>query len=417
MNFLKKPLEKYSNFVSHRPFLVLLIVLILIVGSFYFLQKIDYISADTSDMVPDTYDVVKAYNILEDTFGSHSSIMIAIQVDREYLNSNEVTDVRDSRVIRYEDILSKYIDGLEYIESVNSSATVLRTLNNNILPKTQLEINKIIFENKQMFSSYISSDYTMSIISMSLTDNFTDDDAKQLVDDLESVINGIDRPVGITSNVAGAVASHPIMLEEIGPDMQKTSMFSVYGIVIILLFIFVFGEVVSAFRNKKDKKLVKVWDIFASIRFGVIPLTTIIIGVVWTFGYLGLIKMGVSSITSGVVSMIMGIGIDFGIQIVMRFRSELKENVPEKAMYVTLINVFIPMATTTIAALIGFKAMSMGELSMVKDLGSMMSYGVTACFLAAITAVPAMLVIFENGFINIKKKLFLRQELLDKKLK
>jgi len=98
--------------------------------------------------------------------------------------------------------------------------------------------------------------------------------------------------------------------------------------------------------------------------------------------------------------MIMGIGIDFGIQTVMRFRNELSEVVHiadiESAMSTTLNNVIMPMATTTLAALIGFKAMSMGQLTLMAELGTMMSYGITACFFAAITVVPALLVILEK---------------------
>ena len=98
--------------------------------------------------------------------------------------------------------------------------------------------------------------------------------------------------------------------------------------------------------------------------------------------------------------MIMGIGIDFGIQTVTRFRQELKYLTGrlkvEKAIIITLNNVIIPMATTTFAALIGFKAMSMGKLTMMAEMGTMMSFGITACFLVAITVVPSLLVIFEK---------------------
>jgi predicted RND superfamily exporter protein len=66
------------------------------------------------------------------------------------------------------------------------------------------------------------------------------------------------------------------------------------------------------------------------------------------------------------------------------------------------------MATTTLAALIGFNAMGMGELSFVGELGSIMSYGVTACFLVAITLIPSILVLFEKGMISLRKYKFMR---------
>jgi len=102
--------------------------------------------------------------------------------------------------------------------------------------------------------------------------------------------------------------------------------------------------------------------------------------------------------------MIMGIGIDFGIQVVTRYRFELlnipalKERHPDldigpkDAMAVTLNNVIVPMLTTTLAALIGFQAMSLGKLTFLGDMGTMMSYGVAASMVAAITIVPAIII-------------------------
>ncbi len=108
--------------------------------------------------------------------------------------------------------------------------------------------------------------------------------------------------------------------------------------------------------------------------------------------------------------MIMGIGIDFGIQLVTRYRlelanlSSLKVKHPylghRDAMEVTLNNVITPMLTTTLAALIGFQAMSLGRLTFLGDMGTMMSYGVAASMIAAITIVPAIILIIDT--MNIK---------------
>ena len=99
---------------------------------------------------------------------------------------------------------------------------------------------------------------------------------------------------------------------------------------------------------------------------------------------------------SGGISMIMGIGIDFGIQVVNRFKQERKKHKIEKAMKITFSNVFMPMLITTLAALIGFRAMSLGQLTLLADLGNMMSFGVLFSFIAAITVIPSVLVINER---------------------
>ncbi len=69
-------------------------------------------------------------------------------------------------------------------------------------------------------------------------------------------------------------------------------------------------------------------------------------------------------------------------------------------------NVITPMLTTTLAALIGFQAMSLGRLTFLGDMGTMMSYGVAASMIAAITIVPAIILIIDTmNMKNIYKKL------------
>jgi len=54
------------------------------------------------------------------------------------------------------------------------------------------------------------------------------------------------------------------------------------------------------------------------------------------------------------------------------------------------------MCITTIAAVIGFKSLSLGKLTTMADMGTMMAVGVVFCLVAALTVVPAVLVLFER---------------------
>jgi hypothetical protein len=187
---------------------------------------------------------------------------------------------------------------------------------------------------------------------------------------MTELIEGIDKPAGIKVSLAGEIFEDVIGRGQIEPEMAKTSMIAMGAILIILILLF---------RSWKGV---------------VFPLLTIIFGIFWTMGFIGLIGSGLSSMTSGAISMIMGIGVDFGIQVMNRYNQELKNNKKKEAMSNTLNGILLPVLTTTLACLIGFKAMGLGELSMMAEMGSIMSYGVAFSMLAAITIVPALLVIF-----------------------
>ncbi|MFW6226383.1 MAG: MMPL family transporter, partial [bacterium] len=285
---------------------------------------------------------------------------------------------RHPDVVSYTHKLSELSKTLEYVDSSTSSGTLFWDLMSRN-PNSLKEVIDLIQQNS-MFYDFISSDYEMSLVRISLSGDY---DVEVVVDDLQQLILEVEKPSGIEVNIAGEVATGPIVSSYIGPDMAKTSQFSIFGILIVLFLV------------------------FTSIRYAIKPLFVIGFGVLWTFGYIGLLGMGLSSATSGAISMIMGIGIDFGIQIIMRFRYELKNNLPKKAMEFTMQSVLLPMFTTTVAALIGFQAMSLGELTVLKELGEIMSYGVFFCFLSAITVVPVLSVLGENLFSKIKSiKLF-----------
>lgn len=366
MNPIEKFVDWYSRFVS-RKLLLMAIIVILITGiAIYYSGTVTTKNVDYKDMLPEDRETIYALNVISDNLGGSDFSMIAIEIDSKYINSTESRDIRDPEILEYIDKLTKFSEKIEDVESVSSPTTIIRLGNNGNLLKSKTEINNFILNNPQM-SQYISKDYQMALIKLRLRDNYDD---KTILQEMESTINQLPKKEGITISPAGQALENAVVDKQIGPDISKTSQFSMIGIILILLLL------------------------FRSIIFGLTPLSTIVIGIVWAFGFIGLMGIGISSITSGVISMIMGVGIDFGIQIVNRFKQELNTITDEaKAMEITLNNVIVPMGTTTIAALIGFTAMSMGELSIMKDLGNMLTYGIVACFFAAITIVPVLLIL------------------------
>lgn len=375
MKIFDKTISAYSRIIAKFPYIVILLVILLTIFLAKMASTVETESMDYDNMLPEGEEVMRAFNILEDKFGGDSSIKISLEIDPKVIGSNEPRDIRDPRVMRYMYVLGEATERVEGLEPATSAATLLYSMNSNHIPG---DIETIIEQtaDNPSFSQYISKDYTMAVISFKVQD---DADEFEVVKYMQEVVDEIPKQSGLDVQLAGALASDVVVQEEIGPSMAVTSRYSLIGILIVLLLL------------------------FGSIKYGLTPLTTIGIGVVWAMGYVALRGMGMTSATSGVISMIMGIGIDFGIQTVSRFRQELRTGcTPEIAIQNTMANVVEPMATTTIAALIGFKAMSMGNLTFLAEMGTMMSYGITACFLVAITLVPALLVVLEK--LSFRKK-------------
>ncbi len=360
-----KLLKLYGRAVAHHPFLVLLIVALLTVCSIHQSSNIQQEATSYEKILPEETDIIEVMFTVADEFGGLSSVLLVIETSPNVPGSNEVRDMRSPEAIRYADLLARRASLMHSVEGASSAADIV--MENGHIPNSIEDIKK----HSDALSRYISKDYSMSLVRLELSNDF---DEAELEQELSQLISEVPRPPGLSVSVSGEAVQIVQMEKLIGPDMQKTSMISLAGILIIVILL------------------------FSSIRYGLIPLTTIVFGTMWAFGIMGSLGMALNSQMAGVTSMIMGIGIDFGIQVTTRFRHELKHGTAEKAVEQTIENVSIPMGTATIAALIGFKAMGMGTLTFLGDLGVVMAYGVASSMIAAVTAVPALLVLSERYF-------------------
>lgn len=365
---IKRLIERYSKFVTSRPFIVLMAVIVISALAIMMAGSIRVASTEQRDFLPKDVEAMNTLFKIEDEFGSTNMVFLVVEIDPQYTGSDEVRDIRDPVVIRYMDRLSQLALHTEDVIDVSSPASMLKSLNNGRLPQSLREMQDITGKNG-IFDRYFSKDYTMSLVRIQTTD---DVDLNNLEDELSKILKEVPVPPGINAQLGGSVLEGQVMSKSIGPDMAKTTTYSLVGILVVILVL------------------------FRSIKYGFTPMTTIVFGSLWAMGYVGLIGMGLTSQTSGVLSMIMGIGIDFGIQVVTRYRLELPGMSPQEAMTVSLNNVIVPMSTTTLAALIGFQAMSLGKLTFLAEMGTIMAYGVVASMFAAITVVPALIVIIDS---------------------
>jgi predicted RND superfamily exporter protein len=368
----KGPLEKYARFVAHHAIIVLAIFLLFTIFTGYQTTLMGEAAESYEDWLPEDIEVIDTFELIADQFaGSFVTSTIVVEIAPRYSKSEEIRDVRDPEVLRYVDLLAERAKLVYGVVSVESAADVIKEANGGRIPVSLRSVKSLLRNNEvaeQRISNYISDDYSMTVVRLNM---LADVNAEEVVEELREVIN-IDKPQGVSVDVTGDPVIDAVMIELSQSTMQKTSLVS-FALIILILII-----------------------VFASIKYGLIPLLTIVFGVIWAFGTLVLAGFEITPSTSGVMAMIMGIGIDFGIQVTKRFRYELQIRKKEEAMVNTLSNVFYPMLITTIAAVIGFKCLSLGKLPAMADMGTMMATGVVFCMVAALTVVPAVLVLFER---------------------
>ena len=142
--------------------------------------------------------------------------------------------------------------------------------------------------------------------------------------------------------------------------------------------------------------LVLIMIIFA-IGFGevsrpVFAVTALGCGLGWTMGYTTIAVGHLNFITVTLVTMLMGLGIDFGIHVLFRYDEELGNGrTPEEAIDVTVagtgVDTFVGAAATAAA----FLALTQADFRGIADFGVIASGGVLLCFFSTIIVLPSLL--------------------------
>src|SRR5690606_20970596 len=93
------------------------------------------------------------------------------------------------------------------------------------------------------------------------------------------------------------------------------------------------------------------------VRTRFVPLVTTLLAVIWTFGLLGLIGFELSLVTISALPILIGMGIDFAIQVHTRSDEEVAENRNPRPFGTTLRWLGPPLVVTVVAAVIAFLSM------------------------------------------------------------
>jgi hopanoid biosynthesis associated RND transporter like protein HpnN len=126
-------------------------------------------------------------------------------------------------------------------------------------------------------------------------------------------------------------------------------------------------------------------------------MVSLIVGICLSFGFATL-AIGHLNILSMVFAiMLIGLGIEYGIQVVLRYQEELKKGIPGPAAIeigLTYNIRSIIMAAATVA--LAFATFAFTDFKGIAELGIIAAGGVFICVLATFTVLPAMLILLER---------------------
>jgi hypothetical protein len=128
-----------------------------------------------------------------------------------------------------------------------------------------------------------------------------------------------------------------------------------------------------------------------NVRWKLLSLGVVIIGVIWAFGIAGYIGIPLSVVTISGLPILLGIGIDFAVQMHSRVEEEVALDRAPHPIQETTTNLAPPLIIATLAAAVSFLALLLAEVPMIRSFGVLLAIGILVVLVADIVLPTAIL--------------------------
>jgi len=349
---LQSPFSILANLIYRHPKIVSIAVILFMVLMVYG-ASMTYMKTGTETYVDIDTPAGSLLLNYQNQFSS-SSIILIIEAD----------DVMSVQHIEYIDGLEEDIRNEQYIISVSSIVDLLKQANGGILPTNDAEVSAIIAQTPPEVLQTILASKQLTFVIIPLETGTSSDTATIVINNIESLVANSNIPPGMTVTVGGGPAFEKEMQEEINESM---------GVLILAAMILM---------------VIAVGLLFSHVKYRFLPVGTVFLGLITTFGIMGLTGIPLGMTVIGAFPVLIGVGIDYAIQFHSRIEEETERRTLQEAITVTIEHAGPSVLAAMIATSIGFLVMLISPLPMVRDFGITCTIGVFACYFAALIVVP-----------------------------
>jgi len=379
-SFIHTPLLKLAKLQTTAPKTILFVFVILTI---LILPGITRVFLDTSDdnWITPGDPVMAALEEIGNKFGGLSSQNFILMIDPDTQDEKTPKDLRDPKVLKKLHELDKAMEKSKEVTSFISPVDTILAANNNKIPQ-DIETIKNILNKYPRARNMFNKDYTLIKLT-AIGDDFGGGGPGS---SLESTYNewlyeaeSVNFPEGVTYFAQGGIRSDLELDNLLAVDTAKNT---------IIGFIFVFIIALLIYR---------------SFVVGLLAIIPIIFAILWTVGIMGWVRLPFTVLTSGMMAIVMGMGIDFSIHLIHNTRAMLAKGkaITESIIY-SVTTTGEAISVTTLTTVVGFSSLTLATLLVTRRLGLTLAIAVFSAFVICLLIVPATLVI-EHNFKNRKR--------------
>ncbi len=357
-----------------RNKIAILIAIILATIFFSYQWKYMRFTYTEANLLPDDHEVNVTYNEFLDIFGEEGNLI--------------VLGVKDSTLFSVEKLnawnqLSEDFKAYEEVETVVSIKDLQKLVKNNDAQKFELEpfikdsihslaqidtLQNELFKQYPFYDNFLFNKTTKTIrTAIYLKKDIVNTPARKdfIIETLQDKISTFESENDLDVRVSGMPYIRTLNSQNI---VDEIGLFIGAALLVTSLIFFFF---------------------FRSFRATFISLIVVCIGVMWTFGILGLLKYEITVLTALIPPLIIVIGIPNCIFLINKYQHEVKKHgnkVKSLQRVITKIGNATLMTNVTTAS--GFATFILTESTLLKEFGVVASLSILAIFILCLLVIP-----------------------------
>ena len=124
--------------------------------------------------------------------------------------------------------------------------------------------------------------------------------------------------------------------------------------------------------------------LFFNVRWRLLPLAVVIIGIIWAFGLAGYLGIPLTLVTIAGLPVMLGIGIDYAIQMHSRIEEEVIIDRAAHPIQAAARGLGPALLVVTFDAVFAFGAIQISQVPMIRDFGWLLTVGIVAICISSI---------------------------------
>jgi hydrophobe/amphiphile efflux-3 (HAE3) family protein len=375
-SLLDRSLARLAHIVTARPKKVIVVSAIL---TLIFAVGILFIKVDGNqeNFFPAKHPVKQASTLINKNFGGSQSISVMIE-----------GDIKEPSVLKKMDRWTEEIKTLDGVGDSYSIATVLKEMTKALYDKNEEGYDKIpgsrqavaqILEiynlsgDPEDFDRLVDFNYTKAHLMVRFEDPSTVA-VRSAVDKIRAMADRDNLDVTI-----GGYAYIMLQFSEKILTGQVNSL--IFAIIVVLVLLSI---------------------ILRSFRGGLISTIPILASVIFLLGFMGMSGIALDPATALLSSIMIGVGVDYVIHFLWRYKSELVLMDHRKAIIKTLTTTGRGIVYNALSVMVGFSVLVFSGFTSIRFFGYLVLISIGVCLISALFVIPSILLVFKPSFVEYK---------------